>query len=224
MTTCLKDINPWIKISIRIWHRVISENKAKEPYWTIRWIGYNSDFLPNRMDTRFKQQANKGLIKHSDLYEGGTMRQFQDLKTRFGLTNQDFYRFLPLRHYLEKITKREELQQAYLGIVKIFLLGYKSHPGRGNISRIYKVLQELVGEDTVYIKEKWEKESNMQMETWGIIIVQQWRSTCSPSLRKFGCKNVVRFFRVPAQRISLGGSTSCWRCCGESKATHFRTH
>lgn len=210
-------------MSVRIWHRVFRENKTKEPYWIIRWIGYDSDFLPNRMDARFKQWADKGLIKHSDLYEGGTLRQFQDLKNRFGLTNQDFYRFLQLRHYLEKTMKKEELQQTNLGIVRIFLLSYKSDPGRGNISKIYKVLQGLVKEDTAYIKEKWEKESNitMQMETWEKIICQQWKSTSALSWREFGWKSIARFFRVPAQRISLGGGTSCWRSCGESKATHF---
>lgn len=39
--------------------------------------------------------------------------------------------------------------------------------------------------------------------------------------REFGWKSIVRFFRVPAQRISPGASTSCWRSCGENKATHF---
>lgn len=34
----LKDINLWIKISARNWHRITSENKAKEPYWILRWI------------------------------------------------------------------------------------------------------------------------------------------------------------------------------------------
>ncbi len=219
----LKDINPWIKIPIRIWYRVVSENKAKEPYWILRWIGYNSGFLPNRMDAGFKQWADKGLAKHSDLYEGGTLRKFQDLKNCFGLSNQDFYRFLQLRHYIERTMSRERLQQTHLGLVKIFLIGYRSDPGRGNISKIYKVLQELEGEDAAYIKEKWEKESNItiQLETWEKITLQQWKSTSALSWREFGWKNIVGFFRVPAQRISLRGSTSCWRSCGNNKASHF---
>lgn len=76
----LKDNNPLIKMSIRIWHRIINENKTKEPIWTIKWIGYDSDFPPNEMDQRFKPWAEKGLIIHHDLYEKGTIRQFQDLK------------------------------------------------------------------------------------------------------------------------------------------------
>lgn len=78
-------------------------------------------------------------------------------------------------------------------------------------------------EDTTHIKDKWEKESNIeiQIESWEKIISQQWKSTSALSWREFGWKNVVRFFRVPAQRISPGGSTSCWRSCGENKAPHF---
>lgn len=223
LINCLKDVNPWIKMSMRTWHRVINENKANEPYWIIKWIGYDVDFLPNRMDARFKQWADKGLAKYSDFFEGGILRQFQDLKNRFSLTNQDFYRFLQVRHYLNNIMKKEEVQQTNLGLLKIFLLSYRSDPGRGNISKIYKVLRELEGGDTAYIKEKWEKESNItiRMEIWGKIILQKWKSTFSLSWREFGWKNVVRFFRVPAQRTSLGRNTTCWRACGESKATHY---
>lgn len=104
------------------------------------------------------------------------------------------------------------MQQTHLGIVKIFLLGYRSDPGRGNLSKINKELQELEGEDTTYIKEKWEKESNITMK----IILQQWKSTSALSWGEFWWKNIV-----PAQRTSLRGSTSCWRSCGENKATHF---
>lgn len=93
----LKDSNLLIKVSIKIWHRIIPENKAKEPYWIIKWIGYDSDFPSNKMDTRFKHWADRRLIKHNDLYGRGTMWQFQDLKN-VGETNQDFYRFLLLRH------------------------------------------------------------------------------------------------------------------------------
>lgn len=60
LVASLKYINPLIKMSIKIWHRVVNENKAKEPYWIIRWIGYDSDFLPNSMDARFKQCADEG--------------------------------------------------------------------------------------------------------------------------------------------------------------------
>lgn len=79
---------------------------------------------------------------------------------------------MQLRHYLEKITRKEELQQSNLGIVRIILLGYRSDPERGNISKMYKMLQEVEGNDAAYIKKKWEKESNivMQMEMWEKIL------------------------------------------------------
>lgn len=59
--------------------------------------------------------------------------------------------------------------QSHLYVVKIFLLAYRSDLERGKISKIYRVLQEMEDEDTTNTKEKWEKESNIniQMETWG---------------------------------------------------------
>ena len=115
------------------------KTRPKIHNWIIRWIGYDPDFSLNRMDARFKHWAIKGLRKHSDLYERGTLRSFQDLKKRFGLTSQDLYRFLQLRHYLRKTMRKEELQQKKM---KIFLLGYRSDLGHGNISKIYNVLQK----------------------------------------------------------------------------------
>lgn len=55
----------------------------------------------------------------------------------------------------------------------------------------------------------------------GKIILQQWKSTSFTSWREFGWKNLVRFLRVPAQRISQRGSTTCWRSFGNNKATHI---
>lgn len=84
------------------------------------------------------------------------------------------------------------MQQTNLRLVKI--LAYRSDPGRGNISKIYKVLQEVEGENTAYIKEKWEEESNimMHMETWEKIISQQWKSTSALTWREFGWKNIAQ--------------------------------
>lgn len=44
LVTCLKDRKPLTKMSIRMWYRVVNENKAKEPYWIIWWIEYDSHF------------------------------------------------------------------------------------------------------------------------------------------------------------------------------------
>lgn len=70
--------------SARICHRVINENKTKEPSWNMTRTGYDSDSLPNGMDERFKQWVSKGLVTSIDLYVRGTQQQLQDLKKHYG--------------------------------------------------------------------------------------------------------------------------------------------
>lgn len=37
----LKETNPWIKVSLKIWLQLIREYQAKEPYQLIKWIVYD---------------------------------------------------------------------------------------------------------------------------------------------------------------------------------------
>ena len=46
----VKDCNPWIKTSLKIWFQITREHQTKEPFQLLKWITYDSDFLPNRMN------------------------------------------------------------------------------------------------------------------------------------------------------------------------------
>ncbi len=43
----------------------------------------------------------------------------------------------------------------------MFISAYKSDLGRKLISKLYTTLEDLKGDDAIYIKERWEKESNI---------------------------------------------------------------
>lgn len=51
-----------------------------------------------------------------------------------------------------------DIDKTNSGILKVFLMSYKSDPGRRNISKLYNKLNELSEEGMIYIKDKWEKE------------------------------------------------------------------
>lgn len=82
-------------------------------------------------------------------------------------------------------------------------------------------MEDLKGIDTVYTKEKWERDANIviSVDKWEEMNEQQWRTTYSLSCRKHGWKNIIRFFRIPAQ--SKYHDTRCWRLYGAMKADHF---
>lgn len=86
--------------------------------------------------------------------------------------------------------------------------------------KIYSGIETLKGDDTHYIKQKWENEANIKLmdEEWEDLTQQIWRVTSSLTWREHGWKNLVRYFRTPAQ--TKYRDTSCWRECGEQNANH----
>lgn len=106
---------------------------------------------------------------------------------------------------LEKYLKREDTSKINFGILRVFLMAYDSDAGPRIISILYSGLDDLKGENTSYIKEKWEKERNfsLQLEVWEKLNEKQWKSTAALSWRKFGWKNLTRFFKTPAQNHFL---------------------
>lgn len=59
----------------------------------------------------------------------------------------------------------------------------------------------------------------MSVDDWEKINEEQWRTTHSLSWREHGWKNIIRFFKTPAQTVYH--DTKCWRLCGADKADHF---
>lgn len=59
------DINiietPWVKCTLTIWKTVTKEYKLEGDIIVNKWCAYDSDFMPNKLDTTFKDWALKGL-------------------------------------------------------------------------------------------------------------------------------------------------------------------
>ncbi len=76
---------------------------------------------------------------------------------------------------------------------------------------------------THYIKEKWEKESELQLTTedWHNICNIQQTTTSSGIWRGFCWKNTIRFFiTLKTKSNFLRTQQICWRLCGEINAHH----
>lgn len=144
------------------------------------------------------------------------------LKGNHGLENQDFYRYLQLRHYAEHAI-RDVSKKVEHRLLKVFLLAYQLDVCKNVISRLYSGLQEAKMVDTLYIKERWEREGNLSLsvEEWERVCVSQWKTTYSLFWREFAWKGVARFFSTPAQIKHQSYRSNCWRKCGVDKANHF---
>uniref|UniRef100_A0A3B5R1I6 Reverse transcriptase domain-containing protein n=1 Tax=Xiphophorus maculatus TaxID=8083 RepID=A0A3B5R1I6_XIPMA len=209
---------PISQVMISAWNEAIRicglENASK----LLRWCAYDSDFLPNQHDDRFKKWISKGLTNYYSFVHKGTFQCFETLKRKHDLCADDFFRFLQVRNYFNKELK---VHLHNLRFVETFILLTKSKPGK-TISRLYDAILRCKKDSTVYIKVKWEKEASLTIseDDWGHICKIPWTTTRSKVWREFCWKNIIRFFITPKQKRYQGRGFTCWRC-GRDDANHF---
>lgn len=91
------------------------------------------------------------------------------------------------------------------------------------ISVLYRSLRDSEAASTLYIKEKWEKELNINinLEEWHDMCETQHTTTNSRTWREFGWKNLTRYFITPKLKSKQTGfQHTCWRLCREREANH----
>ncbi len=122
---------------------------------------------------------------------------FQELKETFGLEKQDFFRYLQIRDHIMKEIKIDPKIELN-GIIKIIVDAY--HQGKSRvISAFYKALEDNRENSTLYLKNKWESELNIDIsdDDWYEMCMTQCTTTSSQIWREFGWKNLTRFFITP---------------------------
>lgn len=86
-----EEINPWLLISLKIWSEMVTKNSLRAHTKMLRWIAYDSEFIPNREDKRFKRWENGPKI-FWELMKKQEIKSFQELKNQYGLGYQDLFR------------------------------------------------------------------------------------------------------------------------------------
>lgn len=71
--------NPWIDISLKVWFEIVTKNNLTHNNKLLRWIGYDTEFSPNRRDSRFKNWE-QGPHMFWELLENKKCKSF---KSRF---------------------------------------------------------------------------------------------------------------------------------------------
>lgn len=170
--------------------------------------------------TRFRIWVRNGITAYSTVMHEGSLKTFQMMEEQYNLEQQDFYRFLQMRHHFETLRKDIDLED---GMIKIFASTYKSEYITKTISKIYKYFSKRKSEGSLYIKQKWDRESGniLPEDQWYSVCQIQWKTTTSLAWREFSWKNMVRFFLTPKQKGYNTNNTDCWRQCQTDKADHY---
>ena len=213
-----KITNIWVKNTLKIWSVV--RKKLKLPMTISRAIriASNSEFLPARLDRCFERWRERGIVVLDQLFEGSVLKSFEQLKEKYELPTQDFYRYLQIRHYLHTHQEWEKLCSPPSKIEKFFISTIETTVKARFISHLYRILQEELKENNLDIKEKWELEMNIIIsdEQWENSCEQGHRVTSSPNWREFGWKIKMRYFRTPLITSKWSNtSAQCWRGCGK---------
>lgn len=149
--------NPWIKFTFKIWNEVCRENKLNKVEKMLRWCAFDTEFLPNCVDTKFQEWITKGLTSYFTFNHKGELADFQTLKVKNGLNNQDFFRYLQMRNRYNEIVRTND-EEKDSGILHIFQMSYNTNiVVQKIVARFYKVLQVNKSISTLYVKNKWGK-------------------------------------------------------------------
>ena len=215
--------NPFINLSLKIWKEVQKICNIQKTAKLLRWCAFDTEFPPNLNDKRFNMWIRRGVTAYCTLIHKGALKSFQNMKEEYNLEQQDFFRFLQMRHYLKTVLKDVDMGNLEEGMMNLFISAYKSKSNTKIISRTYKCLSNIRSGDAYYIKEKWDRESNKALtgEEWHKICQIQWKTTSSLGWREFCWKCLTRFFITPLQKRHRSSNSECWRQCQINNADHY---
>lgn len=85
-----------VGVSVKIWSEIVKKYNLTGHCRFLRWIAHDIDFIPNKLDGRFKLW-NNGPKMYWEVIKNKTVMSFQKMKEVYGLQKQDFHRYLQLR-------------------------------------------------------------------------------------------------------------------------------
>lgn len=164
----------------------------------------------------------KGLTSYISFLDNDSVACFTSLQERHGLERIDFHRYLQVRSYIGHECKLIGFSDVESEFIRILKSAFSSIPTK-SISKWYSVLSHIKNEDTMYVKEKWEREAEVEIseEDWEEIWNFQCTTTSSMDWREHCWKNIIRYFKTPYQEKYKAANLPCWRQCGSMTANHF---
>ena len=212
------DLHPITSFTLDIWYTIVKQLKIGKELSLLKWIAYDEEFRPGRLDLRFRRWVELGVTAMCLLIRQGEMRSFEEIKKACDLTNQDFFRYLQIRDYYNKSIKQTSIHP----LVRIVSQAYGAVTPRA-ISVIYSSLMASKNNSTIYVKNKWEKEldEDIPEEVWDDMWEKHQTTTQSKDWREFTWKNQIRYFITPQiKNKQLRSQQPCWRKCNHMNPNH----
>lgn len=174
-------------------------------------ICHNTDFPPGVTDPGFQIWKTKGISRLRDLFDGHTLMSFEQLRAKFDISNQDFFRYLQIRNFIKKDTTLLSDQSSSCIERNVFSLQI-GH----SIGFFYRILKEYAMKGTLHLKVKWESELGVEItdDEWD----EAWENVRSLSIcnkvKAIQLKILHRAHISPSQRHKFNSNLSphCPKC------------
>lgn len=218
-------LNQWSKTCLRIWFKECKSLPALERQSRLlRWVAFDPEFKPSRIDERFKHWFSRGITAYCLITSNGGLDSFQKISDKYGLEKIDFFRYLQTWSYFNVCIKPSK--ECETNLADVFINMYNNKDNRKLVSKLYSCIQINKKYSTDKIRLKWDKESQSVIteEQWLNICSVQLTSTSSGLWRDFCWRNLTRYFITPKLKFAQTGDLVrglCWRNCGEQLADHY---
>jgi len=208
--------------TFRIWREVVKKYDLEREIKLLIWPAQSLSFRPGKQDATFSRWGERGLTAIGTLIdEDNDFCSFVHFMKKLELGENDWLRYTQLKSFYDREVKKG-LSEVRNELVK-FLLDSYEHTPQKVVSRLYRCLQNMTGDNTLYVMEKWKSELNIDIseDDWHSICSTQQSSTHSRGWREFGWKNIMRYFITPQIKSrQTQEQQACWRKCGQMDVNH----
>ena len=87
----VKSLNQWTKVPLRIWFKECKSPLLERRSRLLRWVAFDPDFRPARIDGRFKYWHRIGITSYCSILSKGELDSFQKISEMYGLKRLDFF-------------------------------------------------------------------------------------------------------------------------------------
>lgn len=206
-------MHPVVSFLQYVWKRVAIILGFKSHLHSLASVWLNPSLCIEGSPLIWKVWVDKGIFTLRDLYEGGALKSFVDLRAQYRLPHNQFWRYLQLRHLLCHVFGSPNsaphnidwLTQA----LKTFGAGCKA-------SIFYSMLLKSSINDPPTLKHTWESDLNTQFtdSAWANILKNGKKLSKELRTRLVQFKILNRLYWTPHKmyRAKLTNSPNCWKC------------
>ena len=210
VATLVKD-NMILKNMLSIWRKVRKLEGYSNCLSLLTPIHENPDFQPG-LQAGFAAWRHKGIKVIGDVIQRGSILTFQQMKSKYGITDNDFIKFLQVRHFI-------------LCNLKDFTGGLATSPIESLLindtqlkfftKKLYTTLCNFNADNSNKVKDRWESDlGTIKAEDWNALCGQPSTVLMSNSAWERQFKILHRLYITPEARHRMNPTLSelCTKC------------